>query len=115
MNYLLNESLYQTSNRPTVKTVIFRALSRYFFHGAKSYSDELSQGQDRDVPATQLQGSPYQHIRANGKSVKGYLDGYRTGKIFRQPADIIIGGVASYIGIFRDTPANLLRIAGGAK
>lgn len=95
----------------------FIGSSKLFAPKPKSFADKLSQGHDRDVPDSQLSGSPYQHILADTNYTKGFFNGIISGEIFKQSMkDIIDSFVVGFGGSLLlgvDARLNMFRVLVG--
>lgn len=110
---ILNETLYKKDRITVEEAVGFLGVTKLLAPRPKSFADRLAIGHDRDVPGKQLNENRFQHIRADGNYIAGFMNGLSTGEAFRQPIDSFVGLGGSVLLGGLDAPLEWLRGARG--
>jgi hypothetical protein len=87
----LNQNFFKDNPISNEEILGFLLITKLLAPRAKSFSDKLAVGHDRDVPSANLSGNACKHIRADSGYVSGYLNGLATGEAFWQPLDSFVG------------------------
>ncbi|MCB1156389.1 MAG: RHS repeat-associated core domain-containing protein [Leptospiraceae bacterium] len=110
---LLNQSIFKDDPITDEQFLGFISITKLLAPRAKSFSDSLAIGHDREVPAKMFSGSSCQHFRADMNYAVGFLNGVSTGKAFQQPIDSLVGLGGSFLLGGIDAPISTLRSAFG--